>query len=163
MVGPSRCWSRHRGADYASSNCRSPTALDWFKQLVAQLPDLRRAVLQGVGEPLLNRDLAPMIAHLNERGVYTVFNTNAALLTYRRQVELIRSGLDELRVSLDGSTPETYLKVRGIPAFERVIDNVSEMVRTRAELESPTPRISIWMTGLRENLSELPELIDLAA
>jgi MoaA/NifB/PqqE/SkfB family radical SAM enzyme len=138
-------------------------SLDEFKALVAQLPNLRRAVLQGIGEPLLNRQLAPMIEHLNQRGVYTVFNTNAALLTRRRQIELVQSGLDELRVSLDGSTPETYLKIRGIPAFERVVDNVAQMVRTRVELGSATPRISLWMTGLQENLGELPDLIDLAA
>jgi MoaA/NifB/PqqE/SkfB family radical SAM enzyme len=137
-------------------------SLDEFKQLVAQLPDLRRAVLQGIGEPLLNRDLAPMIAHLKQKGIYTVFNTNAALLTRRRQIELIESGLDELRVSLDSSTPETYLRVRGIPAFERVCANLAEMVRTRSMLASETPRISIWMTALRENLHELPDVIDLA-
>src|ERR1051326_993579 len=138
-------------------------SLDEFKALVAQLPDLKRAVLQGIGEPLLNRDLAPMIAHLADRGVYTVFNTNAALLTHRRQVELIDSGLDELRVTLDSSTPETYLRVRGIPAFDRVVANLAEMVRTRTELGSRKPRISIWMTALRENLRELPAIIDLAA
>jgi MoaA/NifB/PqqE/SkfB family radical SAM enzyme len=138
-------------------------SLDEFKSLVAQLPDLHRAVLQGIGEPLLNRELAAMIAHLKSRGVYTVFNTNAALLTRRRQVELVESGLDELRVSLDSSTPETYLKVRGIPAFDRVVTNVAEMVRTRAALGSSTPRISIWMTGMRETLHELPDIIDLAA
>jgi MoaA/NifB/PqqE/SkfB family radical SAM enzyme len=137
-------------------------SLDDFTSLVAELPDLRRAVLQGIGEPLLNRDLAPMIAHLKQRGVYVVFNTNAALLTRRRQVELIESGLDELRVSLDSSTPETYLKVRGIPAFDRVIANVAETVRTRRELGSLTPRISIWMTGMRENLAELPAVVDMA-
>src|SRR5579859_6732502 len=47
-------------------------SFDEFKTLVAQLPDLRRAVLQGIGEPLLNRDLAPMIAHLKACGVYTI-------------------------------------------------------------------------------------------
>src|SRR3954454_14874551 len=137
-------------------------SLEEFQSLVDQLPDLRRAVLQGVGEPLLNRDLAPMIRHLKERDIYTVFNTNAALLTRRRQVELVESGLDELRVSLDGSTPETYLKVRGIDVFERVLANVAEMVRTRAELGATTPRISIWMTAMRETLHELPDLVDLA-
>src|SRR5215471_9481176 len=69
-------------------------SLEEFKTLVAQLPDLKRAVLQGIGEPLLNRDLVRMIAHLHARGVYTVFNSNAALLTSRRQRELIDSGLD---------------------------------------------------------------------
>src|SRR3979409_9997 len=104
-----------------------------------------------------------MIAHLTQRGVYTVFNTNGALLTRRRQVELVHSGLDELRISLDGSSPATYLKIRGIPAFDRVIENVGEMVRTRSGRASATPRISIWMTGLRENMAELPDVVDLAA
>jgi MoaA/NifB/PqqE/SkfB family radical SAM enzyme len=138
-------------------------SLDEFRSLVDQMPDLRRAVMQGVGEPLLNRDLAAMIAYLKSRDVYVVFNTNAALLTRRRQVELIESGLDELRVSLDGSTPETYLKVRGIPVFDRVVANVAEMVRTRCELGASTPRLSFWVTGLRENLHELPGVIELAA
>ena len=138
-------------------------SLEEFKALVDQLPDLRRAAMQGIGEPLLNRDLAAMIGHLKARGVYVVFNTNAALLTHRRQVELIESGLDELRVSLDGSTPETYLKVRGIPAFERVIANVGEMVCTKRELHASTPRLSFWVTGMRENLAELPDVVDLAA
>ena len=46
------------------------------------------------------------------------------------------SGLDELRVSLDSSSPETYLKVRGIPAFERVTSNLAQMVQTRRSLRS---------------------------
>ncbi len=138
-------------------------SLEEFKSLVDQLPDLRRAVLQGIGEPLLNRQLSSMIRHLKDRDVYVVFNTNAALLTPRRQVELIESRLDELRVSLDGSTPETYLKVRGIPAFDRVVDNVASLTRTQRERGEYTPRVSFWVTGMRENLHELPGVIDLAA
>ncbi len=138
-------------------------SLDEFKSLVDQLPHLRRAVLHGVGEPLLNRDLPAMIAYLKSCGVYTVFNTNAALLTRRRQVELIDSGLDELRVSLDSSTPETYLRIRGIAAFERVVGNLAEMVRTRSALASRTPALSIWVTALRDNLAQLPDIIDIAA
>ena len=138
-------------------------SLEDFQGLVEQLPHLRRAVLQGIGEPLLNPDLARMIRHLKERGVYVVFNTNAVLLTRRRQLELIGSGLDELRVSLDGSTPETYLRVRGIPGFERVVANVAELVRTRRALGAAHPRLAFWVTGLRETLHELPDVVDLAA
>lgn len=134
-----------------------------FRRLVDQMPDLRRAVLQGIGEPLLNKELAPMIAYLKARGVYVVFNTNAVLLTRRRQVELIDSGLDELRISIDGSTPETYRRVRGIPAFDRVVQNVAEMVCTKREVGARTPRLSFWVTGMRENLPELPDVVDLAA
>ena len=138
-------------------------SLQEFRSLVDQMPGLRRAVLHGVGEPLLNPDLPAMIGYLKSHGVYTVFNTNAALLTRRRQIELIERGLDELRVSLDSSTPETYARIRGIPAFERVVANLAEMVLVRRELESSTPVLSIWVTALRDNLQELPAIIDLAA
>ncbi|NIV31805.1 MAG: radical SAM protein, partial [Anaerolineae bacterium] len=35
--------------------------MDEFRHLVDQAPGLQRAVLHGVGEPLLNRDLPAMI------------------------------------------------------------------------------------------------------
>jgi radical SAM protein with 4Fe4S-binding SPASM domain len=119
--------------------------------------------MQGIGEPLLNRDLAAMICYLKQRGVYVVFNTNATLLTDRRQAELIESGLDELHISLDGSTAETYRQIRGIAAFERVIANVSGMVRMRHQMGAANPQIAFWMTGMRSNLAELPDVIELAA
>jgi MoaA/NifB/PqqE/SkfB family radical SAM enzyme len=137
--------------------------IEEFKSLVAELPDLKRAVMHGIGEPLLNRDLPKMIRHLKDRGVYVLFNTNASLLTGRRQVDLIESGLDELRVSIDGSTPETYLKVRGVPLFQRVVENTAGIVQTKKELGASTPKLSFWVTGLRENLSELPGVIEIAS
>jgi MoaA/NifB/PqqE/SkfB family radical SAM enzyme len=136
---------------------------DELVSLVEQFPGLRRAVMHGIGEPLLNRDLPRMIRFLKGRGVYVLFNSNAVLLTDPRQRALIDSGLDELRVSLDGSTPETYLRVRGIAAFERVIENVAAMVRVKRDIQARTPRISFWVTGLRENLHELPGVIEVAA
>lgn len=136
---------------------------DQFVEIVAQLPELRRAVLHGIGEPLLNRDLPRLIRHLKERDVYVLFNSNALLLTAERQVALIESGLDELRVSIDGSTPETYSRIRGVAGFQRVIANVEAMVRLKRLRAAGTPRISFWVTGMRENLPELPDVIQLAA
>jgi MoaA/NifB/PqqE/SkfB family radical SAM enzyme len=118
--------------------------------------------MHGIGEPLLNQELPSMIQLLKERGVYVLFNTNAILLTRRRQESLIASGLDELRVSIDGSTPETYLRVRGVPAFDRVVEHVGQMVQTKKELGAASPRVSFWVTGMRENLPELPGVIELA-
>ena len=91
-------------------------SLEEFTRLVDQLPDLRRAVLQGIGEPLLNRDLAAMIGYLKQRDVYVVFDTNAALLTRRRQAELIESQLDELRCRSTAAHPR---RMRKCAAFQR--------------------------------------------
>src|SRR4051794_15979420 len=54
--------------------------LELFERLVADVPDLRRLTLQGLGEPLLSPHLMPMIRTAVERRIMVGFNTNATLL-----------------------------------------------------------------------------------
>jgi radical SAM protein with 4Fe4S-binding SPASM domain len=136
---------------------------DEFVALTDQFPRLRRVVLHGIGEPTLNRDLPRLIAHLKRRSAQVLFNSNAIALPARVQEALIGSGLDQFRVSLDAARPETYLRVRGVPAFERVVANLGAFVETRRRLGAERPRISLWFTGMRDNVQELPDLIRLAA
>ncbi|MBI1800998.1 MAG: radical SAM protein, partial [Chloroflexi bacterium] len=134
-----------------------------FTRVVDSNPAMDRAVLHGIGEPLMHKDLIRMIEYLKARGVYVLFNTNAVLLNRPMQERLIASGLDELRISLDGATPETYLKIRGIPALDKVLQLSAEMVATKRELGAPNPKLSFFFTGMKANLPELPEVIRIAA
>ncbi|MHB8629615.1 MAG: radical SAM protein [Aggregatilineales bacterium] len=142
-----------------------PKTLSWenFLKIAAQFPDMERAVLHGIGEPLLNKDLPRMIAHLKARGVYVLFNTNATLLTPEWARKLIESGLDELRCSIDGADPRTYAAIRGAPLLHKIVKNLTEFMRLQTELKASSPRVSIWMTGMKENIGELPALLKLAA
>lgn len=135
---------------------------DQFRLVVDQAPELQRAVLHGIGEPLLNPQLPQMIAYLKARGTYVVFNSNAILLTPRRQQQLIDAGLDEYRASLDASTPATYLKVRGVPAYDRVLRNLTSFMETKRRLQAERPHVSLWFTTLRDNIEELPGVIEVA-
>ena len=134
-----------------------------FVRVVEQFPDMERAVLHGIGEPLLNKDLPRMITHLKARGVYVLFNTNATLLTEDWARQLIESGLDEMRVSIDGADPKTYALIRGAPLFHKVVGNLKRFVEIQKKLHTVTPRPSLWMTGMKENIAELPAVIRLAA
>src|SRR5258708_23626948 len=89
--------------------------LGWeeFRRVVDQFPALDRVLLHGIGEPLLNRDLIRMIIHLKKYDATVLFNSNVITLGPRLRQELIESGLDELRVSLDASTPATLDTTRG--------------------------------------------------
>ncbi|HXL46851.1 MAG TPA: radical SAM protein, partial [Candidatus Binatia bacterium] len=80
-------------------------AWEEFRRVVDRFPALERALLHGIGEPLLNRDLPRMITHLKGRGATVLFNSNATTLNRRLGRALVDAGLDELRVSLDGTTP----------------------------------------------------------
>ncbi len=142
-----------------------PKTLAWddFLRIVAQFPQMERAVLHGIGEPLLNKDLPRMIAHLKARGVTVLFNTNATLLNDAWARKLIEAGLDELRVSVDGADPKTYAVIRGAPLFHKVVGNLKCFIAIQQALGATTPHASLWMTGMKENIAELPEVIRLAA
>ncbi len=142
-----------------------PADMDWalFTRIVDQVPGLARAVLHGVGEPMLVRALPRMVRYLKDRDVYVLFNTNGTLLSPRRAQELIDTGLDELRVSLDAASPEAFLRVRGKPLFGRILTNLRAFAALQRKLGATTPRVSLWLTGLRETVAELPAFVRLAA
>src|SRR5258708_7616780 len=73
-----------------------PKTLAWndFMRIVEQFPDMQRAVLHGIGEPLINHDLPRMIEFLKSRGVTVLFNTNATLLNEACAPKLIPNALD---------------------------------------------------------------------
>jgi MoaA/NifB/PqqE/SkfB family radical SAM enzyme len=142
-----------------------PADMSWelFTSIVEQVPGLARAVLHGVGEPMLVKNLPRMIRYLKERGVYVLFNTNGTLLGPRKRRELIETGLDELRVSLDAAEPASFLEVRGKDFFDRIVRNLSEFIALQKELDADTPRVSLWLTGLKETIVQLPDFVRLAA
>ncbi len=142
-----------------------PADMSWelFTGIVDQLPGLARAVLHGVGEPMMVKDLPRMIRYLKDRGVYVLFNTNGTLLAPRKRRELIATGLDELRVSLDAADAASFLKVRGKDMFDRIVRNVGEFTALQREIGAAGPRVSLWLTGLKETIDQLPEFVRLAA
>lgn len=133
-----------------------------FRQIVDQFPALERVVLHGLGEPLLNKELPLMIRYLKERGVTVLFNSNGILLNEKRGQALIDAGLDEYRLSMDGATRETYARVRGVDAFDKIWRNIGNFIALQKSQNASKPAVSLWFTAMRENLHELPTLIELA-
>ncbi len=136
---------------------------DEFVFIAGQFPAMQRAVLHGIGEPMLNRDLPQIIAYLKQRGIEVLFNSNGTLLTPAWQEALARSGLDEYRCSIDGATPATYARIRGADLLHKIEAGLIGLVQTKAHLGVETPHISIWCVATRENLAELPDLVRMAA
>ena len=142
-----------------------PMDLSWelFTGIVDQVPSIARVVLHGVGEPMLVKRLPDMIRYLKARGTHVLFNTNGTLLAPRRQMEIIETGLDELRVSLDAAEAATFMKVRGKDMFDRIVRNVSSFTNLQRSIGATKPKVSLWLTGLKETVDQLPEFVRLAA
>jgi MoaA/NifB/PqqE/SkfB family radical SAM enzyme len=142
-----------------------PADMSWelFQSIIDQVPNLVRVVLHGVGEPMMVKNLPRMIRYLKDRGIYVLFNTNGTLLTPRKRHELIETDLDELRVSLDAADADTFRKVRGKDMFGRIVRNVGEFITLQQQIGATLPRVSLWLTGLKETIDQLPDFVRLAA
>jgi MoaA/NifB/PqqE/SkfB family radical SAM enzyme len=142
-----------------------PADMSWalFARIVDQVPNVARVVLHGVGEPMLVKDLPRMVRYLKDRGTYVLFNTNGTLMQPKRFQELIDTGLDELRVSLDAADRATYRRVRGKDFFDRIVRDVGRFVAFQKATGAATPRVSLWLTGLKETVDQLPAFVRLAA
>ena len=142
----------------------SPADMSWelFTGIVDQFPTIARVVMHGVGEPMLVKNLPRMVAYLKARGTYVLFNTNGTVLTRAKGKELNDAGLDELRVSLDAADRGTFEQVRGKDMFARICRNVRAFTAMQQELGATTPRVSLWLTGLRETIGQLKAFVTLA-
>ncbi len=120
-------------------------------------------MLHGVGEPMLVKHLPRMVRYLKDRGTYVLFNTNGTVLNEKNGRALIDAGLDELRVSLDASTAKSYRAVRGKDYFGRILKNVRAFRALQEREGHDRPRVSAWLTGLKETIAELPAFVKVAA
>lgn len=141
-----------------------PADMSWelFTSIVDQVPGLARAVLHGVGEPMLVKELPRMVRYLKDRGVYVLFNTNGTVLSAKKGRELCDSGLDELRVSLDAADAKTFKLIRGRDYFNRIVRNVRAFVDMQRQEGLDLPQVSLWLTGLKETLESLPQFVRIA-
>ncbi len=153
---------QHCPRTFASVERPADLSFEQMKLIVEQVPNLKQAVLHGIGEPLINKELPAMISYLKERGVYVLFNSNGTMLYPHIQRQLIDSGLDEYRVSLDAADAKTFARVRGLPRFDLIVKNVRELVALKKQLGIEHPRLSLWLVGMKETLAELVAFVQLA-
>ena len=113
-----------------------PADMSWalFTKIVDQVPNIARVVLHGVGEPMLVKDLPRMIRYLKDRGTYVLFNTNGTLMQPKRFQELIDTGLDELRVSLDAADGNPTRRSAGKDFFNRIVRDVGKFVAYQRQM-----------------------------
>jgi MoaA/NifB/PqqE/SkfB family radical SAM enzyme len=142
-----------------------PADMSWelFTSIIDQIPNLQRAVLHGVGEPMLVKNLPKMVRYLKDRGTYVLFNTNGTVLNEKNGRALIEAGLDELRVSLDAANAKSFRAVRGKDYFGRILKNVRAFRNLQEREGKERPRVSAWLTGLKETIAELPAFVQVAA
>ena len=103
-----------------------------------------------------------MIKYAKEAGVCDVmFNTNASLLTEKKAVEIIKSGLDKLFFSFDSPYREQYNKIRVKGDYDKVLNNIKNFMKIKKEMKSDTPITRVQMVLMKENKHEFKDFVKL--
>ena len=98
--------------------------------------------LNLLNEPLTNPDLVPMIKYAKEKGIVDVhFHSHGGLLTEKKSLELIDSGLDKLLISIDTPSKTKYEKLRVLSDFDQVVENLRKFKQIRDEKDLLSPLI----------------------
>ena len=136
-------------------------SLPELKRLTDELAEFRPNITLFGGEPLLFNGCADLIADLKSKAMHCLMITNGSMLEDHAEA-LVKAGLDELNLSLDGAE---YLhdQIRGVPGlFERINRGLEKLNYFKAISSRNKPLINLQCTITKYNYQHLEQLIQVA-
>ena len=88
----------------------------------------------GGGEPLMNRNVWTMPSYIASKGMKSSYATNGSLINEQIAEEMMHCRW--VGVSVDSGTRETFERVHRVDQFDKVIDNLRLLVRTKEKTGS---------------------------
>lgn len=138
-------------------------SFDHFKRYFDPFaPHLFEAYLHNWGESLMNREVYRMIEYAQSSNVGTNLSSNFVKVSSQDIDSLLDCGLEYLIISLDGTSQESYVQYRVRGNYDRVIENLSELLRRRNARGSKTPVIEWQYIVMKHNEHEIPKAEELA-
>jgi molybdenum cofactor biosynthesis enzyme MoaA len=117
---------------------------------------IRNVHLHNYGEPLLDRTLPEKIFYAKQKGLHAKIFSNGSLMTPDMAERIIEAGIDEVKISVDGCTKETFERIRKPLVFEDVIKGIENLIQARAGRSRPG--ISLVFVDFDQNHSEVAAL-----
>ncbi|MEK7406873.1 MAG: radical SAM protein [Acidobacteriota bacterium] len=128
-----------------------------FDRLVRETgPSAEHMMLIGLGEPLLDPKIFDRVEHCARHGIATLLSTNGTLLDAAASEKLLRSPLEHITLSFDGTTKETFEFYRKGARFEKVRDNFVRFCRMKKE-RGARVQVVVQMVRLERNAGEVEE------
>ena len=139
---------------------RSPKnlELDIIKNLTRDLAPVKPMYSLFGGEPFLHPQIEDVIRTIKEAGSVVDTPTNGTLLTEKSDM-LIRTGFDNVRVSLDGPR-EINDSQRGNGSYNKAMNGIDTLYRKKQEVGAKKPLIGIIFTVTQENFLSIEQFLD---
>ena len=107
-----------------------------LKKLIDFMADwgVRGVCIGGGGEPLMNKAVWDLPSYIKTKGMKSSFATNGSLINEQIAKEMMNCKW--VGVSVDAGSREIFKDVHGVDFFDRVIENLKLLVKTKKETGS---------------------------
>lgn len=151
---PLQCPYCSNPLDYAKHNSEISTA-DW-KRVLSQARKMG-AVQLGFsgGEPLIRQDLAELVQHAHKLGYYSNLITSGYAFSEEKIIQLKKSGLDHIQLSIQASSQELNDRIAGTKSYENK-KNVAHLIKKHGY-----PMV-LCVVIHRENIHQMEQILQMA-
>jgi radical SAM protein with 4Fe4S-binding SPASM domain len=153
-----RCATCHRDLLYPKSTMMK---FNDFKLLYDEIRP-ENINVSGLGEPFLNPDIFKMIGYAKESGSAVNCASNFTLVG-KKIDQIITSGIDQIKISVDAADAETFLKIRAKDLHDTLTDNIRKLTEAKKKQGADKPALRFNYALQRDNIDQLIDTIHLAA
>ncbi|MFZ2487075.1 MAG: radical SAM/SPASM domain-containing protein [Anaerolineae bacterium] len=131
-----------------------------FQTLLDENPDVREIGLSNWGEVMLNPQLLDILAYAHAKGVKINLSNGVNLNTASDEAleALVKYGVEEITVSIDGASQATYEQYRVRGHYDTVIGNIRKINTFKQQHGSATPRLNWQFVIFGHNEHEINQV-----
>jgi len=134
-----------------------------FEKIISQIhKKLIYLTFYFQGEPFINKHFLKMVKYASDKGIFTSTSTNAHFIDNKVAEEIVHSGLDQLIISLDGTTQEVYEQYRIHGKVDKVLEGTKNIIQAKKKLNSQTPQVVFQFLVVKHNEHQIDEVHQLA-
>lgn len=152
-----RCLSCHRDLLYPNTTTMS------FENFVKVFNNVRpfKINISGLGEPFLNPDVFKIANYAKKCGSSVNCATNFTVVSNKIE-QILDSGIDQLKISIDAASRETFLRIRKKDLYNVLVENIRQLNKMKEKRGVDKPGLRFNFALQKNNIDELLDTIELA-
>ncbi len=151
------CWDHSTRLAKPTPTWHMP--FDRLERLLREMAEMgtEEVWLAGRGEPLVHPRAKDILQLIGSLGMRSIITTNGGPLTEELADQLCEWNLQQLSISIDSGTPETYAKVHGGRPEDRA--RILGLMERLSKRQRGRPRLLVSMVLSQPNFRELLDLV----
>lgn len=145
----------------SGQNIKEELSIEELRKLLDDIAIFRPNITLFGGEPLLHPACIEIIRYIKGKDMHCLMITNGSLINDKAE-DLVKSGLDELNLSLDGGS-QLHDEIRQMPGiFEKIMNGLKQINYYKIREGKRKPFINLQCTITKDNYRHLEEMLDVA-